>query len=100
MMHTDQPPTINTLRRDFSDERVFVVTTSDPRTHRMHALDHLGLEQSCDGPRYVVVGPAVSNEKLMRNQPELTRLYGVTLAQLQAVRDQQTPDTQRMAQAA
>ncbi len=75
------------LPRDFTDTRVFVVGANDPRTHRLHELDHLGCEQACDGPNYIVVGPNVSDDKLLRNLPKLSSRYGVTLAQLQAVRD-------------
>jgi len=79
----------DTLPRDFSDTRVFVVGVNDPRTHQLHELDYLGCEQACDGPRYVVVGPDASNEKMIRNLPDLIARYGVTLPQLQAVRDSQ-----------
>ena len=76
---------IETVARAFSDTRVFVVGTNDPRTHRMHPVDHLGFEQASEGPRYIVVGPGVSDEKLQRNMPDLSSRYGVTLPQLQAI---------------
>lgn len=80
---------IETVTRYFSDTQVFLVGVNDPRTHRLHGTDHLGCEQSCDGPCYVVVGPDVSNEKLLRNLPTLAARHGVTLPQLQAMRDSQ-----------
>jgi hypothetical protein len=80
---------IETVPRDFSDARVFVVGVNDPRIHSVHGLDHLGYEQDCDGPSYVVVGPDVSDEKLLRNLPALAARHGVTLTQLQAMRDTQ-----------
>ena len=79
-----------TVTRAFTDTRVFVVGINDPRTHCMHPHDYLGMVQDCDGPRYVIVGPHVPNEKLERNILELSSRYGVTLAQLQTVRDLQT----------
>lgn len=81
--------TTNTFHRDFSDARVFVVGVNDPRTHQLHELDYLGCEQTYDGPRYVVVGPEVSDERFLRNLPDLIARYGVTLNQLKAVRDSQ-----------
>ena len=78
-----------TVPRDFSDDRVFVVGASDPLTHRLHGPSYLGFEQTCDGPRYIVVGPDVSDEKLIRNLPHLSDRYGVSLAQLQAARQTQ-----------
>ncbi|MDR3453811.1 MAG: hypothetical protein P4L96_13625 [Rhodoferax sp.] len=80
---------IETLPRDFSDTRVFVVGINDRHTHHRHELDDLSYEQAFDGPRYIVIGPAVSDEKLARNFPDLAARFGVTLAQLQAVRDHQ-----------
>lgn len=80
---------IETVPRDFSDARVFVVGVNDPRIHRLHRTDHLGCEQSCDGPSYVVVGPDASDAKLLRGLPTLAARHGVTLPQLQAMRDSQ-----------
>ena len=73
----------------FSNKRVFVIGTNDPCTHQMHQHDYLGVTQHCDGPRYIIVGPGVSDEKLQRNIADLSSSYGVTLAQLQGVRDSQ-----------
>lgn len=81
--------TTNTIHRNFSDARVFVVGINDPRTHQFHELDHLGCEQAFEGPRYVVVGPDVSDERFIRNLPDLIARYGVTLHLLKAVRDSQ-----------
>lgn len=79
-----------TVARDFSDTRVFVVGTNDPCTHQMHPHDYLGVVQHCDGPRYIIVGPGVSDEKLKRNMPDLSSRYRVTMTQLQAARGHQT----------
>lgn len=75
-----------TLSQAFCDTRVFAIGTNDRRTHCMHPHDYLGVSQLSYGPRYIIVGPGVSDEKLQRNMPELSSRYGVTLAQLQAVR--------------
>ena len=79
---------IETVARDITDTRLFVVETNDPYTHKMHPHDYLGVSQHCDGPRYIIVGPGVSDKKLQLNISDLTN-YGVTLAQLQAVRNHQ-----------
>ena len=78
---------IETVARDFTDTRVSVVGINDPQAHCSHPSDYLGFAQSFDGPRYIIVGPAVSDEKLERNIADLSARFGVTLAQLQAVRE-------------
>ena len=78
---------IETVARDFTDTRVFAVGLKHLPTHCIHPNDYFGVEQSFDGPRYIIVGPAVSDEKLERNIADLSARFGVTLAQLQAVRE-------------
>ena len=74
---------------DFSDKRVFVVGTADQRVARHHEANYLGVEQTFDGPTFVVVGPSVSDEKLRRNIDSLASRFDVTLEQLRAAADGQ-----------
>ncbi len=71
----------------FSDSRVFVISTRDASNPTIYADDSLGHHQACDGPTYIVVGPDVTDQRLVRNLPDLAR-FGVTLEQLQQARDQ------------
>ena len=80
---------IETVARDFTDTRVFVVGLNDLPTHCIHPNDYFGVEQSFDGPRYIIVGPAVSDERIERNIAVLSSRYGVTMPQLVTVRDNQ-----------
>ena len=81
---------IETVACDFTDTRVFVVGMNESM-RPFFQRDYLGFSQNFDGPRYIIVGPDVSNEKLQRNIPDLSSCCNVTLTltQLQAVRDQQ-----------
>ena len=80
---------IETVARDFTDTRVSVVGINDPQAHCSHPSDYLGFAQSFDGPRYIIVGPAVSDERIERNIAVLSSRYGVTMPQLVTVRDNQ-----------
>ncbi len=63
----------------FTDTRVFVCQATDP-----NSFVEL---QECSGPRYIMVGANVTNERLQRHAPEISRRYGVTLEELQQARD-------------
>ncbi len=84
---------IDTKARDFSDTRVFVVGVNDPETGCIHPPDYLGVAQSFYGPRFVIVGPDVSDAKLHRNIGDLSSRYKVTLPQLKAIRELQLKQT-------
>lgn len=71
---------------DFCDQRVFVVNTMAHTSCVVMPRTYLGVHQQCDGPRYVMVGPDVPDDKLLRNLPVLAARYGVTLRQLKAAR--------------
>lgn len=73
--------------QDFADGRVFVIPAVDSRNPLVCADDHLGVQQAADGPTFVVVGSAVTDQRLQQSLPSLER-YGVTLEQLQHARDQ------------
>lgn len=79
-----------TVAHDFTDNRLFVVGMNESM-RPFFQRDYLGFSQSFDGPRYIIVGPDVSDEKMQRNLPNLSSCCNVTLTlpQLQAVRDQQ-----------
>jgi hypothetical protein len=72
---------------DFSDGRAFVIPAGDSRNPMVCADDYLGVQQAADGPTFVVVGSAVSDQRLAQSLPRLER-FGVTLAQLMNARDQ------------
>ncbi|WP_146186272.1 hypothetical protein [Limnohabitans sp. WS1] len=73
--------------QDFADGRVFVISAGDSRNPLVCADDHFGVQQAADGPTFVVVGQAVTDQRLQQSLPDLRR-YGVTLEQLQQARDQ------------
>lgn len=73
--------------QDFADGRVFVVPAGDSRYPMVCADDHFGLHHAADGPRYIVVGCGVNDQRLVQSLPKLAQL-GVTLEQLQQARDQ------------
>lgn len=90
--HSVQPSNLAGAHTDgaypaFSDTRVFVVPAGDRRNPLVCADDHFGVQQAADGPIYIVVGRDVSDQRMVRNLPDLER-YGVTLEQLQQARDQ------------
>lgn len=75
------------MAHDFSDGRAFVIPAGDSRNPMVCADDHLGVQQAADGPTFVVVGRAVTDQRLAQSLPKLAHL-GITLEQLTTARDQ------------
>lgn len=59
--------------QDFSDGRAFVIFAGDSRNPLVCADDHLGVQQAADGPTFVVVGRAVTDQRMTANMPAIIK---------------------------
>ena len=69
----------------FSDTRVFIV----PHTEAIpgKSLDYIGYGQGSDGPTFIHVGIALTDERLLEIWEQRERFPDIALEQLQMVRD-------------
>lgn len=73
------------LTGSFTDKRVFMVPHEQPS--QGVPLDYIGSSQSCDGPTYIHIGVALTDEQLQAVWESRRRFPMITLNQLRMVRD-------------
>lgn len=84
----EDDPDANLGLLDFCDPRVFASSNAYfvRKVQYPPMPDQFDVSQGNQHPTFIVVGTDVSDERIIRNLPELGQRYGVTLGQLQAAR--------------
>lgn len=73
----------------FCDKRVFMVPHDQEMPGR--PLDYIGYGQASDGPTYIHVGIALTDDQLQEVWERRKRFPMITLEQLRMVRDRKVP---------